>query len=289
MRFLRYLVIVGVIFIVGCAQPGRKLQIQVSEQANPWTHLNLYNDPENFQFAIVSDRTGGHEPGVFAEAVEKLNLLKPELVICVGDLIEGYSEDEAELKQQWDEFEGIVDQLQMPFFYVPGNHDLSNKVMFETWHERFGRTYYHFIYHDVLFLVLDTQDTAATGFGNEQLEYFRKTLEENRDVRWTLLFMHQPIWRRKDIRNWPKLESALGERGHTVFAGHVHKYSKWNRAGKNYYTLSVTGGNRFEGAEPMDFDEGRFDHIVWATMTDDGPVLANFLLEGIFGDEHRPR
>jgi hypothetical protein len=26
----------------------------------PWTDAELLNDPDNFQFAIVSDRTGGH-------------------------------------------------------------------------------------------------------------------------------------------------------------------------------------------------------------------------------------
>ena len=29
----------------------------------------------------------------------------------------------------------------------------------------------------------------------------------------------------------------------------------------------------------------QFDHIVWVTMTDDGPVMANLLLDGILDDE----
>ena len=57
---------------------------------NPWNHLELNNDPDHFQFAIVSDRAGGHRPGVFMDAVNKLNLLQPEFVMSVGDLIEGY-------------------------------------------------------------------------------------------------------------------------------------------------------------------------------------------------------
>jgi len=92
MRLLRnFLVAAGVIILSGCADVGPSLKIQTSGQTNPWTHLNLYNNPDNFQFAIVADRTGGHRPGVFADAVEKLNLLKPEFVMSIGDLIEGYS------------------------------------------------------------------------------------------------------------------------------------------------------------------------------------------------------
>ena len=34
----------------------------------------------------------------FARAVEMTNLLQPELVLHVGDLIEGYSDDEEQIK-----------------------------------------------------------------------------------------------------------------------------------------------------------------------------------------------
>src|SRR5688572_27601154 len=61
------------------------LSIRV-EAKNPFTHLEINRRPNSFQFAIVSDRTGGRRPGVFSRAVEKINLLQPEFVISVGDL-----------------------------------------------------------------------------------------------------------------------------------------------------------------------------------------------------------
>jgi len=166
MRFLGNLVIVALAFVfVGCAKVDPNLEIQVSGRTNPWTHLNLYNDPNNFQFAIVSDRTGEHRPGVFADAVQKLNLLKPEFVMSIGDLIEGDIEgdieDENELDRQWNEFDGLVNKLQMSFFYVPGNHDITNEVMAKKWRQRLGRSYYHFVYRNVLFLCLNTEDPPA--------------------------------------------------------------------------------------------------------------------------------
>src|SRR5262245_33079512 len=94
-----------------------------SEDRNPWTHTRLNNDPNEFQFVIVSDRTGGHRPGVFSRAVEKLNLLQPEFVLSVGDLIEGGNKGEDKLDAEWKELDGYVSRLKMPFFYVPGNHD----------------------------------------------------------------------------------------------------------------------------------------------------------------------
>ena len=141
MRYMsRLFLVVSTVILVGCTGVEPDLKIQASVRANPWTHLNLYNNPDNFRFVIVADRTGGHRPGVFAHAVEKLNLLKPEFVVSIGDLIEGYTHDDSELNRQWDEFDGIVDKLQMPFFYVPGNHDISNAAMAEKWQQRSEET-----------------------------------------------------------------------------------------------------------------------------------------------------
>ena len=61
----------------------------VDTVVKPWTNLEFYNDPLNFKFAIVGDRTGGLRPGVFADGVKKLNLLMPEFVMSVGDFIPG--------------------------------------------------------------------------------------------------------------------------------------------------------------------------------------------------------
>ena len=294
MRFLRDFVILALaIVLVGCAKVDPNLKVQVSEQANPWTHLNLYNNPDNFQFAIVSDRTGGHRPGVFAAAVEKLNLLKPEFVISIGDLIEGGIEDEDELNRQWDEFDGLVNRLRMPFFYVPGNHDITNEVMAKKWRQRLGRNYYHFTYRNALFLCLNTDDPPLRSFSNQQLEYFRKALKDNKNVRWTLVFMHQPMWKEKNYENWQKFESLLAHRPHTVFAGHKHRYNKSVRNGQRYYVLALTGGAGSKkvgnSRELLGLDKCQFDHIVWVTMTDDGPVMANLLLEGILDDEPCPQ
>ena len=49
--------------------------------ATPWTHLDVRDDPQRFHFAVLSDRTGGHRPGVFGDAVDKVNLLQPALVL----------------------------------------------------------------------------------------------------------------------------------------------------------------------------------------------------------------
>ena len=144
------------------AASGTDLQIQVEER-NPWTNLRLNNEPREFRFAIVSDRTGGHRARIFSQAVEQLNLLQPEFVLSVGDLIEGYTENADRLAAEWKEFQGYVNRLQMPFFYTPGNHDVSNLFQDKAWQEKFGRRWYSFVYRNVLFLILDSDDPPNKG------------------------------------------------------------------------------------------------------------------------------
>ena len=130
----------------------------VETDAKPWSHLEFNNDPYEFQFAIVSDNTGGARPGVFHSAIMKLNLMQPEFVMSVGDLIEGYTEDMDQVESEWVEFNGWIEELQMPFFYVPGNHDITNSLMQADWEERYGVRYFSFVYKDVLFIMMDTDD-----------------------------------------------------------------------------------------------------------------------------------
>ena len=267
------------------AQKRARIRIDTRGEVHPWNHLDLNNSPAQFQFAIVTDRTGGHRPGVFPTAISKLNLLQPEFVMSVGDLIEGYTTDTARIRREWEEFTGFIDQLQMPFFYVPGNHDYINETMAAAWKARFGRDYYHFVYQDVLFLCLNSEERmrgAGRGYIDApQLAYIQEALAANPKVKWTLVFLHQPLWDQEDAGLWPEVETLLASRPHTVFAGHRHRYVKHSRPhGGKYFVLATTGG----GSSLRGPRFGEFDHVVWVTMTDQGPILANLLLDGIWDE-----
>lgn len=145
--------------LAGCqSAPERAGEVYAGAPDVARTGKPFANDPDDFQFVVIGDRTGGHRPGVFERALQQVEGLRPEFVINVGDLIEGYIEDRAEVLRQWEEIRPSIDGLSMPFFYVPGNHDLSNETMRAVWHERYGADFYHFVYRDVLFIVLNTED-----------------------------------------------------------------------------------------------------------------------------------
>lgn len=280
----------------------------------PWTNKALPDD-DNFAFAIIADLTGGERDGIIDVAIADLNLMVPSFVVSVGDLIEGYAGAET-VEKEWDAFDEKIADLTMPFFYAVGNHDLSNPDMKEVWRQRFGPTYYHFRYRDVLFLVLNSEDWSEeeyeqisrnierpedltsrdywdgaiagkiSGFiSQDQVEYFTSVIEENDDVDWTFLFMHTPMWQGDGSPQLSKIERALGDRPYTVFAGHTHAYKKFENkenSDQMHIRLGTTGGVFL----PDDWAVGgKFDHIVWVTMTQSGPNIVNLKLDGILNDE----
>ena len=315
----KILVISALIFALpGCASlstrtGGTIFQHDILGEVVPWTDKPFDSAADKFTFAVFSDLTGGERKRIFEIAVAQLSLLRPELIINVGDLIEGGTQDPGEIKRQWDSFDKRANRALAPVFYVGGNHDLSGEVLQDVWDRRHGRRYYHFVYKDVLFLVLDTEDNkpermkeiiharnqameivdkegwgafGGTEYANmpeqaagnitvRQSQYFQQVLAANPDVRWTFLFMHKAPWTRPDEQNFAAIEQAMSNRAYTVFNGHVHAYEYERRYGRDYIRLATTGGVQLP-------ERGRSaDHVTLVTVSNNGADIANLLLEGI--------
>jgi hypothetical protein len=279
----------------------------------PWTHQRFDQAPGDFAFAVVTDLESGYRNGVFDVAVQDLALLRPAFVITVGDQIEGGIEDEAKLDAEWSAFDARLAGLKAPYFHVGGNHDLTNLAQRRVWARRYGPRYYHFVYKDVLFLVLDTEDYADARMaeiyrmraqyldalkadpakartlpyaslleakvgevGPAQDAYFERVIARHPKVRWTVLLMHKPVWRRTDGHGLERIEAALKGRPYTVLNGHLHRYGYAAQNGADHITLGTTGGEWADNDTP-----GAFDHIMWVTVTKDGPSIANLRLDGV--------
>ena len=279
----------------------------VTGDKKPWTNENFPNisaDGGNFSFAVVPDRTGSERKGVFQAAMHKINSLCPDFVMCVGDLVNGTdyrNPDRRQLDVQWQEARAKTAILKMPFFYTVGNHDINRNavsdrrwaVSHEVWKDNFGeRTYYSFTYRNALFLVLNTMEdgdkrNSPSAISTRQLQWALATLKKHSAVRWTFIFMHHPKFYTREFR---QIEKALAGKNYTVFAGDWHRYTKFQRFGRNYYVLSTCGGGvPSEGKKRVPAhrgpEYGEMDHIAWVTLTPSGPVVANILLDGIVADD----
>lgn len=222
------------------------------------------DDPDEFTFAIIGDKTGGglNKWHVFDRAIDEINILKPDFAIMVGDLIQGDTSSQKQLQLEWTEFWEHQSDLAIPFLFLPGNHDITNRVMYDYWKKNIGRTYSAFTYKNCLFLLLNTEEWHANSgewtnwFGEEQIQYVKDQLAQHSNVRHTFVLLHRPLWLQKHS-GWEIIESELGEREYTVFAGHYHNLTLHTRNDRRYFVLGATGG----GFTPQEVRKyGAFDH-----------------------------
>ncbi len=104
------------ISIPAIAQEPGEFRHDLPDGARPWAHENFDAADDKFTFAVFSDLTGGERSGVFEIAVAQLSLLRPELILNVGDLING----------------GMADVIDAPLLLAVGGVGFV-LVMFASW------------------------------------------------------------------------------------------------------------------------------------------------------------
>lgn len=272
------ILILGTVAVVTAETPNFPERMPIVER--PFS-----DDLDKFTFAIIGDKTGGgyDKWHVFDRAVDEINVLKPDFAIMVGDLIQGYTDDKAQVEVEWKEFWQHQSDLIIPFLPLPGNHDITNPMMYDYWQRHLGRTYSVFTYKDCLFLLLNTEEKHSqpegsegwteTWFGDAQVAYMTDELAQHKDVRHTFVMLHKPAWLHEDS-GWSQIEDALADRAYTVFAGHYHNLTLHTRNDRRYFVLGATGGG-FTTREVREY--GAFDH--YSIVTVDGDEINVAIVE----------
>jgi hypothetical protein len=247
--------------------------------------LRMPGEGQSFSFAILADVTaaGPNNLDVLGEAVKEVNLLGPDLVLNVGDMIPGYC-DRDQWQTQMREVQKVMSGLAMPWLPVAGNHDIywaSNKPHPMAAHEgdyeqAVGPLWYARQYKGCWLIVLFSDegdpktgqksfdDPNAQVMSPRQTRWLESVLREAKGARHIFVFLHQPRWTEGDYgQDWRRIHRMLSKAGvSAVFAGHHHTLCyDGRRDGVRYYRLGTTGGSI-----DREFEPDAFHHLFLVTV-----------------------
>ena len=217
-----------------------------------------------FQFVLIGDTRDGDKvyTRLLASALER----KPQFFIHLGDMIPHSGEKE------WRAFFDISKSMDVPFFPVVGNHDVSARGLGEKlYREQFllpdGKTYYAFRAGGILFVILDSEEEKGRIIG-DQRSWLESTLASSKET-FKLVFLHRPLFlpidslkRGRAMDRHPAERDALHQlflkmKVKAVFEADDHRY---DRMEKDHILYVITGG----GGAPLASikERGGFFHYV---------------------------
>jgi len=193
-------------------------------------------------------------PSEFERMIYEAELLAPDFVIQVGDLIQGYTHDRDKLRSEWRRFKNQISLLTAEYYPVPGNHDIVTAEAEEIYSEVWGKEklLYSFDYGNVHCIVLNSWN------GNEDdriTEWQRVWLREDllnlvdAEKKSIFVFLHSPLWKYPEThegrKDWELVHKILKDYNVKLVAGgHTHEYVWENRDGIDYLVINSAGVSR---------------------------------------------
>lgn len=202
------------LLVTGCAAPPRR----------------------SLTLAVVGDSQG--RVAVWEDIVGAINAEGADLVVHCGDLTPAGTHD------QYLRFKEQVDKLRVPFYAVPGNHDVrgEGRRLFE---EFTGLPpYWSFAMDGYLFIGLDDADGELS---REQLDWLTAELARSGPK---LVFLHVPLWDPRPGEDHALKRAEEAARLHDLFrqhqviaviSGHVHLFACQVKDGITYVTTGGAG------------------------------------------------
>ena len=248
------------------------------------------NAGDSFRFVVMGDRTGMPVEGVWEKAVDQVNLLRPDFVMCVGDLVDGFAKTPAEAAAEWKAFDAWTRRLEAPFFYVPGNHDVPSAMYRKLWADRDGlkrKLWYSFNYRGCHFVVFDSTAMfrEIRGIGEQQWAWLKADLASPaaRRAKHVFIFEHHPLFH--DKGDWMRFRKLLAAGKTTIFCGHDHALSWAVEHGIGVQMVGPTGG--FHGDGP--WEQGKSHQVVHVTVSDGEPRMCVLPVGHVLPNDLRKR
>lgn len=246
--------------------------------SDPYSTYYSSDNDKVFWVIFVSDThigVGGNQDSENLTWIvtEARSVINPEFIVVGGDLTDSTNGNilnvpDGPWQEEWDEYRKILERngVNSSFYYdIPGNHDHYNDQNFAyylnnsiqgratgqtqiSWTREFDFGKYHFLginsagNDGAAFSVLPPNFGDNAGLDDNELEFIRDELEQNKDTDITLIFGHHPI--ETQLSNVVTLSygddeliELLDGYGILMYGyGHTHVY------GEEFFTRDMTEG-----------------------------------------------
>jgi hypothetical protein len=223
------------------------------------------------RFAILGDRAGEPQPGIYGQIVNETERLRPDFVMTVGDMIEGYPEDSNQIIAKWYEYDSIVAPLSPTIYFTPGNNDIWSDLSEKMYRRHVDAPYHSFDHGGIHFVILDVSRwESSEEIPGEQINWLIDDLNKNANAPQIFVFYHKPFWEQTTAEGKPDtLHSLFVEFGvDAVFTGHYHDYFSGEYDGIMYTSIGSSGGGMTPAPSGLGY------HFVWVTADDQGIHVA---------------
>ena len=200
--------------------------------------------PDAFRFAIIGDRTGEAQPGVYERVWHDAAAENPAFVVGVGDTIEGLNDETADA--EWQQVEKtLASWSRFPLYLAPGNHDIWSTRSEKLFQNYSGHPpHYSFDYAQAHFTVLD--NSRSDQLSAAELTFLEEDLKEHNSQPLKFIVSHRPSWLLKAVLGDPnfrlhQIAKKYGAR-YTV-AGHAHEMLHAELEGVDYISMASAGGH----------------------------------------------
>jgi len=245
--------------------------------------FNSYSQKDSISYSFfiaghVSGRTGnnniiGIHPA-FKEKFEYIqNRTEIKFGVFTGDIVSPHP-----VEQDWDEVDDDVNLLGLPVYFAVGNHDMENRPLYES---RYGITYYHFIYSNDLFIILDPNIDGWSITG-EQLDFLVDVVDSNYEsVDNIFVFFHQLLWKPgNSTYSAVKINSYAGIVPPINFSSEIEPIFKSLNKPVVFFA-----GDLGAGSWSSDFMYDSYDNISLVASGMGEGVGDNFIIANIFEDK----
>jgi predicted phosphodiesterase len=200
--------------------------------------------PDSFRFAILGDRTGEAQAGVYEQVWKEVAAENPTFVLTVGDTIQGMDDGTAEA--EWREIRRVWEPFRrFPLYLTPGNHDIWSLESERLFRQYAGHpAHYGFDYGQAHFTVLD--NSRSDELAADELAFLEADLKAHATQPLKFVVSHRPSWLFNVALGNPNFAMHQLARRYGVqyvIAGHVHQMLHFTLDGVAYVDVPSSGGH----------------------------------------------